>query len=128
MGQLIKKTESTEKVLENAKKLHTIRNEIIEAFKNGTVFMSKDSAPSYELKEGEQSDTTDMPKLESEESREQEKQVKKKEKKIEAIPDWVLAGQHNFNRIKKEVDNCVSKNLGPEIDDKKIYIHYNNFM
>ena len=46
------KVESRKSVLENVRKLYSIRNETIEAFKDGNVSMSKDFIPSYQTKKG----------------------------------------------------------------------------
>ena len=72
MIQLIqKKVESRKSVLENVRRLFSIRNEIIEGFKDGNVFMFKDFVPSNQTKESEQSYTIDTPKLESEQKSKQ---------------------------------------------------------
>ena len=60
-------------------RLYTIRNEIIEAFKDGTFFVSEEAAYKYETKDNEdneQLDTIDMPDLETEESVEQRRNKK----------------------------------------------------
>ena len=45
------------------------------------------------------------------------------------IPDWVLVGEHSFNKIKKEVYDSVNKKLGPVIESKKVsYIHLKHFL
>ena len=81
---------SSEEVLKNAERLYTIRNEIIEAFKDSTFFVSEEAAHKYETKDSEQLDTINIPNLETEESAEQRTNKKGQGLKI-LTPEQMLS-------------------------------------
>ena len=110
-----KKIESRKEVLENAKRLYTIRNEIIEAFKDCTFFMPEEAVYKYKTKDNEdnkQLGTIGMPDLETEESAEQRRNKKGQgikiltpEQMVSRLPIFLaqLKAGNNSEKLKNEI-------------------------
>ena len=123
-------------------KLYTIRNKIIEAFKDGTFLLSKEAVHKNKTKtddeddeDDEQLDTTDMPDLESEESAVQRRKHKGQGLKI-LTPQQMLSrlpislaqqkAGNNSQKLKNEIRQLLYSLYKSKKLSKKIYKHLIN--
>ena len=121
MQEIKKNKKSRQEVLDNAKKLYSIRKGIINAFESKIFFKKSDIDNITKDFRSGQTDAKnkqkiDMPELESEQFKEK-------------IPEWVEINDYAFNKLKDEINDAVNKNLGPKISGKKTtYVHLQDFL